>query len=339
MSKAKVSKVTVRKARKYMVKKAFDENTPTPAMFLIEEETLPPVKNGEFLVQAEYISVDPYMRSFASNYKTPYLQFAFQVGQVIESKNKEFPVNSYVVSHSGWCDYVVLNDQPDEIFSIKPYQPDLGNLSRSLAIGALGMPGMAAYLGFLEVCKPNKGEVVVVTSACGAVGSLVGQIARIKGCTVIGFTGSDQKVNVLKELGFNHAFNYKSNLNVVETIKNISSRGVDCYFDNVGGALSRAVMECMADKARIAICGSISSYDKTARQKHSNASMSVHIESFSFTQWDWETQKNALKQIRTWIESGKITVKETVTKGFDKLPDAFIGMLKGENIGKALVKV
>ncbi|KAI5634737.1 zinc-binding dehydrogenase domain-containing protein [Phthorimaea operculella] len=331
------------KIRKYMVQEAFKHETPTKAMFKIVEEPMPKLRNNECLVKAEYISVDPYMRAFASGQQVPYLQFGFQVGKVIESNNKEYPVNTYVVSHSGWCDYTVIDGSPDEMFNMKPYTPDIGALSLSLAVGALGMPGITAYLGFLEICKPQKEETVCVTSACGAVGSLVGQIAKIKGCTVIGITGTDEKVKILTDdFGFDYAFNYKKEKNLTEAIKTTVVKTIDCYFDNVGGEISNQIMSCLSKKARVAICGAISTYEKEsgpASRTRSKSSFDAKVEAFSFSQWEWKTQREALKQIRQWIEKGNIKVKETITEGFEKLPDAFIAMLKGENIGKAVVKV
>ncbi|KAJ2942147.1 hypothetical protein O0L34_g11063 [Tuta absoluta] len=327
--------------RKYMVQEAFKQETPTKTMFRIVEEPLPKLRNNECLVKTEYISVDPYMRAFASEQRVPYLQFGFQVGKVIDSNNMEYPVNSYVVSHSGWCDYTVIDGSPDEMFNMKPYVPDIGALSQSLAVGALGMPGITAYLGFLEICKPKEGDVTCVTSACGAVGSLVGQIAKIKGCIVIGITGSNEKVKILTDdFGFDYAFNYKKEIDLAEVIKTTVAKTIDCYFDNVGGAVSNQIVSCLSKKARVAICGAISTYEKeSGPTPETKASLDAKVEAFSFTQWEWKVQREALKQIRLWIEKGNIKVKETITEGFEKLPDAFIAMLKGENIGKAVVKV
>ena len=326
---------------KYVVKKPFQGFLPDPGDFEIKVENYikHKLKNGQFLVKAEYISTDPYMRSFANKKLTPYEQFGFQVGKVVESKNPEYPVTMNVVSHSGWRDYVVLNGEPDDIFNIKPYDPQVGDLPLSLAVGALGMPGMTAYLGLLEVCKPEPGEVVCVSSAAGAVGSIAGQIAKLKGCKVIGFAGSDEKVRILtEELGFNHAFNYKTVKNVKEAIFSVSD-GIDCYFDNVGGELSLNIMGCMNNNGRVAVCGSISSYGKPAELNLIAVPPTVNLQSFSFTEWDWQQQKLALQQLREWIGRGSIKVKESVIDGFEELPDSFIAMLRGDKIGKVVVKV
>lgn len=325
---------------KYIVRTPFKEYLPEPGDFEIVHENIPNIKNGEFIVKAQYISTDPYLRSFANTRIAPYEQFGFQVGKVIDSKNPEYPTNMNVVSHSGWRDYAVLNGEPDDIFGIKPYDPQIGDLPLSLAVGALGMPGMTAYLGLLEVCKPKKGEVVCVTSAAGAVGSLVGQIAKIKGCTVIGFAGTDAKVHMLREeLGFDHAFNYKTVTDIKGAIHSVV-KGIDCFFDNVGGELSLNIMECMNKHGRIAVCGSISTYGgQQLVNKIPQMPSSVKVKSFSFTQWDWEQQNAAIHQLKEWVERGTIKVKESVANGFEELPDTFIAMLKGDKIGKAVVRV
>lgn len=324
---------------KYKVVNKFTDYLPKTNDFEVVHEKMPDMKPGEFLVKAEYISVDPYLRSFASRRKVPYEQFSFQVGKVVESNNPEYPLKTYVVSHSGWRDYTILNGDADDIFGIKPYEPQIGDLPRSIAVGALGMPGMTAYLGFLEICKPKTGDVVCVTSAAGAVGSLVGQIAKLRGCTVIGFAGSPEKVQMLiDELGFDYAFNYKTEEDIKKAIKSVVP-GIDCYFDNVGGELSANILECMNENGRVAECGSISTYGGPYQHKKPKVHSSVKIASFSFTQWDWEQQSSTIRQLKDWIQQGHIKVKETVVNGFEELPDTFIAMLKGKNVGKSVVKV
>ncbi|CAG9789180.1 unnamed protein product [Diatraea saccharalis] len=151
----------MRKLRKFVVKNAFKGFLPKSTDFEIVKEYIIPIKTGEFLVKAAYISVDPYMRSFANDLEVPYDQFGFQVGKIIESKNSDFPVDTHVVSHSGWRDYVVLDGSEDEMFAMRPYKPEIGNLPLSLSVGVLGMPGITAYLGLLEICKPKHGEINV----------------------------------------------------------------------------------------------------------------------------------------------------------------------------------
>ncbi|XP_035449846.2 prostaglandin reductase 1-like [Spodoptera frugiperda] len=327
------------KITKYVVKKPFKDFLPEPEDFGTKHENFDKLKNDQFLVKAEYISTDPYLRSFANKRAVPYDQFGFQVGNVVESLNPEYPVKMTVVSHSGWRDYAVLNGQPDDMFGIKPYDPQIGKLPLSLALGALGMPGITAYLGFLEICKPRTGDVVCVSSAAGTVGSLVGQIAKMKGCVVIGFAGSPEKVQYLRdELGFNYAYDYKAVKDVKATILSVCN-GIDCYFDNVGGELSAGIVQCMKRVGRIAVCGSISTYGSVVDQKMPIIPHNVKVQSFSFTQWDWEQQMAAIQQLKAWMQIGSIKAKETVVQGFDQLPTALIGLLRGDNIGKVVVKV
>lgn len=335
------------KARKYVVKKYF-KGLPKRDDFEIVEYELPPLKDGHFIVKAEWISVDPYIRAYNAFNKIPYDQFGFQVGTVTESKNPKYPVGCKVVSHLGWCNYCVIDEKILNNDDYKVYKiPDLG-LPVELAVGALGMHGITAYFGFLEICKPKPGETVVVTGAAGAVGSIVGQIAKIKGCRVIGFVGSDEKVQWLeKELGFDKAINYKSG-DLSKALKAAAPNGVDCLFENVGGELTTTIMMQMNKAGRAAMCGCISIYNQDTSERPKTTSIIPYIvtkelivEGFHVRNWyspvnRWPEAVSALVQ---WIKTGKIKAKSHVTEGFDKIYDAFIGLLEGENIGKAIVKV
>lgn len=190
------------------------------------------------------------------------LLFILGVCRVTESKNANYPVGAYVCGSFGWRTHTVFNPKDDNNLVMRPYVlPSFGDLPLSLGLGHLGMPGNTAYFGLLEICQPKAGEIVVVSGAAGAVGTIVGQIAKIKGCKVIGIAGSDDKCKWLtKEMGFDHAINYKTD-NVSEVLKKYAPDGVDCYFDNVGGGLSSIVIHQMRDFGRISVCGSISSYN------------------------------------------------------------------------------
>jgi prostaglandin reductase 1 len=327
------------KARKYVVKTTF-VGIPKKEDFEIVEHELPPIKNGEVLVKTEWISVDPYMRAYNARYPTPYDQFGYQVGLVQESKDPRYPVGSRIVSHKGWCDYAIVNNSAT---SMKPYKlPDLKELPISLGVGAVGMPGATAYFGFLELCQPKSGETVVVTGAAGAVGSIVGQIAKIKGCRVIGFAGDDSKCSWLESIGFDKAYNYKT-ADISSALNEAAPEGVDCYFDNVGGEISSIVLSKMNLYGRIAVCGSISSYNEVDTPKASILQMhlvskQLKMEGFLVSRWEgkWGT---AFADIIHWIRSGKMKTEEHITEGFDNLYEAFVGMLAGENVGKAVVKV
>ncbi|XP_013199597.2 prostaglandin reductase 1-like [Amyelois transitella] len=333
------------KAKKYVVTSRF-KGMPKLEDFNVVEEELPPLKDGEVLVKTEWISVDPYLRTYNPHISLPYDQFGNQIGEVLESKNDNYPVGTKVVSHKGWRDYSVFNpndstDQLDRAYKL----PDLQGLSESLGIGAVGMPGATAYFGFLEICKPKAGETVVVTGAAGAVGSIVGQIAKIKGCKVIGFAGSDDKVQWLeKDLGFDKAINYKT-ADVLKELKQAAPKGIDCYFDNVGGELSSIIISLMNLYGRVSVCGMISSYNSDSGQSPKGTLVQpsivfnqLKIEGFVVARWvsEWPDAFNELVQ---WIKNGKLKAKEHVTEGFDRLFDAFVGMLAGDNFGKAVVKV
>lgn len=204
------------------------------------------------------------------------------------------------------------------------------------------MPGNTAYFGFLEICKPKEGETVVVTAAAGAVGCLVGQIAKIKGCHVIGFAGTDEKCKLLEsEFGFDKAINYKVG-DMTEELKKAAPKGVDCYFDNVGGELSSIIIEKMNFFGRISVCGSISGYNDqkimVPAPQIAFIFKQLTMEGFLVTRWADRWMEGIIQMLK-WLQEGKIKYRETITDGFQNQPQAFIDMLQGKNIGKAIVKV
>lgn len=204
---------------------------------------------------------------------------------------------------------------------------------------------MAAYCGFLDICKPKEGEVVVVSGAAGGVGSLVGQIAKIQGCKVIGIVGSDDKCDRMKrKFGFDYAINYKLE-SVAESLKKCAPNGVDCYFDIVGGGLSSIVIHQMREFGRISVCGSISSrnmslsdWPKVPILQPIFNSKQLKMEGFIVTRF-WDKWFDGIAQLKRWIEEGKIKYRETITNGFENAPQALVDMLEGRNFGKAIVKV
>ncbi|XP_046959706.1 prostaglandin reductase 1-like [Vanessa cardui] len=334
------------KAKKYVVKKYF-EGMPKRSDYEIVEYELPPLKDGDVLVKTEWVSVEPYLRYYSGSQPLPYDQFSYQVGIVEQSKDPNYPVGSRIVSHKGWCDYAVINkakDVPNHHLDVTYKLPDLKGMSPSIALGTVGMPGMSAYFAFLEVCRPKAGETVVVTGAAGAVGTVVGQIAKMKGCKVIGFTGSDDKVKWLeKELGFDKAINYKT-ADIQKELKAAAPKGVDCYFDNVGGEISSKIIDQMSHRGRVVACGSISSYNAKPTQQPKDTILNaillneLRIEGFHIRSY-LDRWPEAIEQMITWIKDGHLKPAEHVTVGFDKIFDAFVGMLAGENFGKAVVKV
>lgn len=205
------------------------------------------------------------------------------------------------------------------------------------------MPGLTALYGLEEVCAIEPGETLLVNAAAGAVGSVVGQIAKLKGCKVVGSAGSDEKVAYLKELGFDQAFNYKTVSSLEEALKNASPEGYDCYFENVGGPFSSVAITQMKAFGRIAVCGGISLYNDSSPQTGPYPHLEMifkqlKMEGFLVGRWEYKN-KESLKRLLTWMQEGKLKCKEHVTVGFENMPAAFMGMLRGENIGKAIVKV
>lgn len=204
------------------------------------------------------------------------------------------------------------------------------------------MPGNTAYFGFLEICEPKPQETVVVTGAAGAVGSLVGQIAKIKGCKAIGFAGSDEKCKWLEEeMGFDKAINYKSE-NIYQQLKKSAPSGIDCYFDNVGGEISSMIFHQMNSNGRIAVCGAISSYSSEIPKVPAPQTIFVfkQLKMQGLIVWAWNNRwMEGITVMLKWIDDGKIKYQETVTEGFENTPQAFMDMLNGKNFGKAVVKV
>lgn len=263
-----------------------------------------------------------------------------QVARIVKSNNSKYPVDTHVVADLGWRSHSVVNDD-SKLMKL----PDMGDLSLSLALGTMGMPGMTAYFGLLKKCEPKSGEVVLVNAAAGAVGNVVGQIAKLKGCKVIAFAGTEEKCTWLKdELGFDHVFNYKL-IDLAKALDIAAPDGIDCYFDNVGGDFTSVVLKHMKFSGRICICGSISTYNANAKNPACGPYpyLDIIIKALnlrgimvhSFKDYFPEGQKQMLE----WIQKGLIKTKETVTEGFENMPSAFFGLFKGSNIGKAVVKV
>jgi len=334
---------TMVKTKKFIYAKAF-EGEPKETDFKLVEEELPALKDGEVLSEAIFHSVDPYMRPYMARYPVGVTMIGGQIAKVIESKNKSYPVGAHIFGQFGWQTRTIFNpsEQKDPIESY--VLPSFGKHPLSLGLGVLGMPGNTAFFGFLEICKPKPGEVVAVTGAAGAVGILVGQIAKLKGCKVIGFAGSDDKCAWLKkELGFDHVINYKTE-NIPKALRAAAPDGVDCYFDNVGGQISSQILQQMKDYGRIAVCGSISSYNLDVKDMPQVPILQPlfvfkQLKMEGFLVWRYADKwMEGIKQMNEWVNSGKIKYHETTTDGFENLPKALIDMLRGGNTGKAIVK-
>lgn len=316
------------------------EGFPTGSNFELKTEQLPEPQDGEVLLEALFLSVDPYMRPFSRvRMNEGDVMIGAQVAKVIQSKNSAFPVGSHVVGRCGWRTHTVCDGT-----DLTPVMSDWPkDVPMSLALGAIGMPGLTALYGIEEVLALQPGETLLVNAAAGAVGSVVGQIAKIKGCKVVGSAGSDAKVAFVKELGFDEAFNYKTVGSLEEALKNCSREGYDCYFENVGGPFSTIALQQMKDFGRIAVCGGISLYNDTTPQSGPYPHLTMifkqlKMEGFLQTRWEHK-HPESLRRLMAWMKEGKLQCREHVTEGFDNMPAAFMGMLQGENIGKAIIKV
>ncbi|XP_018057670.1 PREDICTED: prostaglandin reductase 1-like [Atta colombica] len=331
-------------AKKYVLVNYFVNEAKPTDLKLVEVE-LPPLQNGEYLVEAEYLSVDPYMRPYVQDLPLGVTMIGTQVAKIVESKNPAFPVGKRIVGNLGWRTHTIIDPKiSDQFFKQNPYLlPDIDDLPPSLGLGMLGMPGNTAYFGLLEICKPKSGETIVISGAAGAVGSHVGQIAKILGLNVIGICGSDEKCKWLtEEMGFDFAINYKT-VPVSARLREVAPQGVDCYFDNVGGDIAGTVMYQMNLYGRVAVCGSISSYDAKSLPKCTILQPAIllnqlKVEGFIVKRWLDRWNEGIMQNLR-WIREGKLRYRETVTKGFENMFDAFIGMMRGENIGKAIVQI
>jgi NADPH-dependent curcumin reductase CurA len=317
---------------------------PKESNFKLVESPIPQPGPGEILVRMLYVSVDPYMRGRMNDVKSyaPPVQIGevmggAAVGRIIASQNPRFAASDFVEGLFGWQEYAVSNGK-----GVRKLDPKLAPVST--ALGILGMPGLTAYFGLLDIGKPRAGETVVVSGAAGAVGSIVGQIAKIKGCRVVGIAGSDQKVAWLRdELGFDAAFNYKTTEDYVAKLEELCPDGVDVYFDNVGGAITDAVFRLINVGARIVVCGQIAQYN--AEKPETGPRLLWHLivkqaraEGFLVFQFA-SRYAEGLKQLAEWLRQGKLKYREQFVDGIENTPRAFIGMLQGENTGKQLVRV
>ncbi|WP_247003734.1 NADP-dependent oxidoreductase [Halosolutus gelatinilyticus] len=298
---------------------------------------------GEVLVKTLYQSVDPYMRGRmrdAESYAEPWdvgdpMQAGI-VGQVVESNHDEFEAGDVVTGTLLWAEHAVADG--DEL---RPVDPDRGPVST--ALGVLGMPGVTAYFGMLDVADPTPGDTVVVSAAAGAVGSVAGQLARLNGARVVGTAGSDAKVEWLTdELGFDAAVNYETE-DLSAAMAEACPDGIDGYFDNVGGPITDAVWPLLNVRSRVAVCGQISLYNATEvptgpRKLGKLVESRARVEGFLVSDYDGRWGE-ALDRLSTFVREDEIRYRETAVEGFENAPDAFLGLFEGENVGKQLVQV
>lgn len=312
--------------------------------FTWNEATIDNLAAGEVLIQNSYISLDPAMRGWmnaARSYIRPVeigeVMRAGTVGQVIDSNDPDFPIGQYVQGNGGVQAYTMAQGK-----HLVKINPDLAPLPAFL--GTLGMTGITAYFGLLDVGQPKAGETVLVSAAAGAVGSIVGQIAKIKGCRVVGIAGGAEKCAYLKEvLGFDETIDYKDeNLSLRSALKETCPDGVDVYFDNVGGKMLDTVLTRLRMKARVVICGAISQYNERKYYGPANY-MSLLVNRArmeGFVVFDYKDRyTEAIGQMAQWTQEGKLKSKEEIHEGLANFPEALLRLFSGEKLGKLVLKV
>jgi NADPH-dependent curcumin reductase len=310
--------------------------------FRIDSTPVPQPREGEVLVKNFWLSLDPYMRgrmnegkSYAARQEIGEVMVGGTVGEVLESKNPKFAKGDQVLGMFGWQQYGLSDGKGLN-------KVDASRVPLPAYLGVLGMPGVTAWVGLLDICQPKAGETVVVSAASGAVGSVVGQIARIKGCRAVGIAGGKQKCDyVVKELGFDACVDYKAG-KLNDDLKAALPNGIDCYFENVGGEILDAALRRMNAFSRIAVCGLISQYNATepygVKTFQSILTNRIKVQGFIVSD-RMELWAKALPELIGWVAAGRIKYRESITQGLENAPKAFIGLLKGENFGKQLVKL
>ncbi|EAR57385.1 Putative NADP-dependent oxidoreductase [Photobacterium sp. SKA34] len=321
---------------------------PTPENFHLKETKIPTPQQGELLLKAVYLSLDPYMRGRMSDKKS----YAEPVGinevmvggtvcQVTASHHPDFQVGEWVLAYSGWQDYAVSNGEGLIKLGMNPTHP-------SYALGVMGMPGFTAYMGLLDIGQPKQDDTIVVAAATGAVGSMVGQIGKIKGCRVVGIAGGNEKCQYAKEtLGFDECIDHHAT-DFAQQLADACTDGIDIYYENVGGKVFDAVLPLLNTGSRIPLCGLISQYNATSlpdgpdRMNMLMGQLLVkRIKMQGFIIFDDYAHRydEFAQQMSQWLAEGKIHYREDRVEGLDQAPQAFIGLLEGKNFGKVVVKV
>ncbi len=312
--------------------------------FTLTEEAVPEVGQGQLLVRNLFMSVDPYMRgrmnkakSYVPSFQVGEVLQAGVVGEVIASSIKDYAEGDFVTGMLGWENYS-LSD------GTGLHKVPQGPAPLSYHLGILGMPGMTAYVGLHTIGKAQPGETVFVSAASGAVGSVVGQLAKLHGCTVTGCAGADDKVDLLKaEFGYDAAFNYRQSQSLPKSISEVCPDGIDVDFENVGGEIFEAVLWNMREFGRIALCGMISTYNDEELQPGPRGMTVIigrrlTIQGFIVTD-HLEAGKEYVSKAIRWLAEGKLKYRETIAEGIENAPSAFIDLLQGKNIGKQIVRL
>ncbi len=312
--------------------------------FELVDVPIPDPAEGEILVRNIYMSVDPYMRgrmTESESYVPPFQlgepMSGGCVGRVVESNNDSFQVGDYVLGNLGWREYFTSSGN-----SLLPIDPSIAPIQTFL--GTVGMPGMTAYVGLLDIGQPKEGETVFVSAAAGAVGSVACQIAKLKGCHVVGSAGSSEKIEwLLDEAGIDAGFNYKEVGRISPELKKLCPDGIDIYFENVGGEHLEAALQLMNNDGRVVMCGSISNYNDQKPPPGPRNLGFVVTKRLTLKGYIISDHYDQLLQfysdMKTWIAAGEMKWRETILEGIENAPKAFIGLFKGDNIGKMLVRI
>ncbi len=317
---------------------------PDAANFEIAEVALAAPGTGEVLVKNRFMSVDPYMRgrmydrpSYVPPFQIGEVLQGHAVGEVVASNDPGFAPGDLVSSMWGWREAFVMPAAAVEKL------PALDGVPAEAFLGVLGMPGLTGYAGLLEIGQPKPGDTVFVSGAAGAVGSVVCQVAKAKGCTVVGSAGSDEKCEWLRSVGVDHAINYKTTANLLQAVRDAAPKGIDIYFDNVGGEHLEVAIEVARPFARLVECGMIANYNATEptpgpRNIIMVVGKSLKIQGFIVNQFA-HLRPQFLADMAGWIADGKMRWEDTVFEGIERAPDAFLGLFSGANTGKMLVRL
>ena len=313
----------------------------TPDNFRLESVAVPTLKDGEVLVRNHYLSLDPYMRmrmedvkSYAAPQAIGETMIGGTAGEIVESKNPKFAVGDKVIGMFGWSEMGVSDGSLLR-------KADTSKIPLSAYLGSVGMPGMTAWYGLTQIMQPKEGETIVVSAASGAVGSVVGQLAKLRGCRAVGIAGGAEKcAYVVRELGFDACVDYKAG-NLKADLAAATPNGIDAVFENVGGEIFDACLARMNPFGRIALCGLISGYDgepmplNNVRQL---LTMRLTMRGFIVSE-HLDLWPQGLGELGALVASGKLKFRESIAQGLETAPEAFIGLLKGRNFGKQLVKL
>lgn len=321
---------------------------PGPENFRLEQVEVPEIEEGQVLLRTLYLSLDPYMRgrmdegpSYAEPVPVGGVMGAGTISRVEKSHHSGFKEGELVLAYAGWQDYAVSDGK--ELIKLDPTmeQP-------SYALGVLGMPGMTAYFGLLDIGQPQPGETVAVAAATGAVGSVVGQIAKLKGCRVVGIAGGPEKCrHAVEELGFDACIDHRD-ADFKHKLADACPEGIDVYFENVGGKVFEAVLPRLNPRARVPLCGLIANYNMTELPPGPDRSSQLlltilirrlKIQGFIITLDYGHRAPEFLADMTLWLRQGRIRYREDVVEGLENAPDAFMGLLEGKNFGKLVVKV